>query len=73
MGSEVQAVIFNKTYWTPEKASKWLSENGYKPLKRVHRTANFLRYRIRDPSKYTHFSTKKLPDHLDLIIGYTRS
>jgi hypothetical protein len=48
--SKVQAVLFENDKWNVSKARAWLKKNNYRPIKRVHKTANFLRYRIREPS-----------------------
>ncbi len=42
----IQAVIFSKSEWTANNAMKWLKLHGLKPIKRVHKTKNYLRYRI---------------------------
>jgi len=39
-------------------------------MKPVHETARFKRVRITDPSLYKSFSTKKLSNGVDLVIGY---
>lgn len=64
----VQAILFDRKYFTATKARKWLKEHDYKPIKRVDRTKNFLRYRIRSP--FDNFYTKKIKnDTIHLVIG----
>ncbi len=70
--STVQAVIFNNKKWTSEKARSWLKSHEYIPLKRVHKTTNFLRYRIKDPSKFKRFTTKKMSNGIELVIGFKK-
>lgn len=45
-----QAIRFDRTKWSTERARIWLGKHGYKPIKRVDITANELRYRIREPN-----------------------
>lgn len=64
----VQAVLFNKNKWTLADAKEWLNANGYKPIKRVHITENFYRYRIMKPIKNKNYSSKKIGDYITLIM-----
>jgi hypothetical protein len=69
--SEIQSVVFKATRYDTTKARKWLSDHGFKPIKRVDKAANTLRYRIRDPKKYKSFITKKLNGKgILLVIGF---
>ena len=49
--SKVQSILFDKDFFTTKEARKWLKNNNFKPIKRVHKTKNYLRYRIRYPYK----------------------
>lgn len=68
--SEIQAVLFNKHMVTTKQAEKWLKDNKIKPMKRVHKTKNLLRYRIRLPSKYKRMRYKKINSFVSFIIGF---
>ncbi len=68
--SKVQSIIFDKKQWTYQTAFKWLQHNHQRPIKGVHETKHFLRYRIRNPERFSRFITKKLPNGIDLIIGF---
>ena len=46
----VQAVLFGINDWNTNDCRKWLYNHGYIPLKRVHKTDTFLRYRIIQPN-----------------------
>ncbi len=71
MPSKIQAVIFNKKYWTTDKARRWLKKNKLKNIAKCRQTSNYYRYRITNPRKYKHFVTKKInKDKIDLIIGF---
>ena len=70
----IQAVIFPNNQWTSKQALGWLKAHDYKPIKTVHKTKHYLRYRLLEPSLFTHFITKILTHQdgrrIDLVIGY---
>lgn len=68
--SNIHSVVFDKNFWTAEQARKWLSQKNLTPIKRVHKTINTIRYRIVDPKEFKNFITKKLPNHINLVIGF---
>jgi hypothetical protein len=65
---EIQAVLFDKNEYTSKDALQWLKKHELSPIKRVHVTKNYLRYRINEPTKYTKMRTIK-KDGIDIIIG----
>jgi len=68
--SKIQSVIFNKSCWDPKNAEIWLYSHKLRPIKSVHETKNYYRYRIRDPKEFKSFMTKKTMKCLSLIIGF---
>lgn len=66
--SEIQAVLFKD--WTTIKARKWLAKKKLKPIKRVHKTNIFYRYRLKNPNKYKKFRLKKINNNISFIIGF---
>lgn len=72
--STVQAVIFSKKDWSTEDARKWLFEHDYRPIKRVDKTKNFLRYRLKDPKQFKTFRTRPLKTkdgrRFQLVLGF---
>lgn len=54
-----------------KQARSWLKRNGYKPIKRVHETAKFYRYRIRKPGPYN-YRTKMFSPGILAVIGFKR-
>lgn len=68
--SEIHAVIFNKFMWSTLGAKVWLRHHNLEPIKQMRETKNYYRYRIRDPKKYSHFSTINTDAGIKLIIGY---
>lgn len=58
--SKVTTIIFQKSKWTTSRARNWLNRHGYTRLKKVHITANTLRYVVHDtPPNHRSFITKK--------------
>ena len=71
MSSEIHSIAFDNTKWNTTTAKKWLKEHNYKPIKRVHKTTNTLRYRLLDPKLFKTFIVKKnKKDGINFIIGY---
>lgn len=68
-GSRVQAVLFDKSLFTPEEARKWLVNHKLPSRKRVHITDKYLRYRILEPNQFARFRTKQIKEGIKLIIG----
>lgn len=66
----IQSIIFNKEYWTQSEANNWLKKHNRHPIKAVHETKHFYRYRIKRPSGFKRYITKKLDNGIELIIGY---
>lgn len=64
----IQAILFNKNKWTPSNALKWLKKHNHNPIKPVHITDNYLRYRLRQPHKDYSYITKDIGDGIKLII-----
>lgn len=66
----VHTIAFDKNKWTTDEARAWLRSHKYKPIKNVHKTTNYLRYRIRDPELFSSFVTKSIPESgINIILG----
>ena len=76
MPFEIHSVDFRQNYTTPQ-ARQWLKKRDLQPIKRVHITKKdgiitSRRYRIKDPSLFKSFITKKVDNgNINLILGYT--
>jgi len=46
----VQAALFSVNEWSTDQTRKWLYTHKCVPLKRVHKTSSFLRYRLIEPN-----------------------
>lgn len=69
MSSDIQAVLFDKSLWSDEMARGWLKRHKLKPIKKVHITDNYLRYRIRSPIIYSKFSITKESGGVRFVLG----
>ena len=72
--SVIQSVIFGRN-WKTTDARKWLKDNGFKILavdgkaKRVEKTANSLKYTIRDANDFNDLGFKKTKKGIMFMIG----
>jgi hypothetical protein len=69
--SKVQAVLFDNTKFTSREARQWLDKHKFMRKKKVHKTANKLRYRIREPGG-GEYRTKKIADGIQLVIEFKK-
>ena len=67
--SSVQSVLFNKKYWSFEKASMKVISMGFK-IGQVYIAKNFYRFRKIFPNKFKYFRIKKITKSIELVIGY---
>jgi len=49
MSTKIQAILFKRNKFDSKKARKFLDKHNHKPIKRVHKTTNYLRYRLTKP------------------------
>ena len=68
--TKVQSVYFGIERWPVRKAETWLAKHGFHPIKEVHVTDRFLRYRIKPPTKGKRYITKRLPKDISLVLEY---
>jgi len=69
MKDNIQAVLFDKNYWNTTNARAHLKASNKNPIKRVHITDNYLRYRLIEPNyKKYHYLFKKGNNNIDYII-----
>lgn len=74
MVSEIQSILFNKSYFTPEEAINWLYNHDKKYLK-IDESKHFLRFRLNDPKKYSRIRTKRVTKNgvyegIDFVFGF---
>lgn len=68
--SIVQAVIFDKTKWNTEQARQFLQRHEMKPIKRVHITKNYYRYRLVEPNSDRPHKLKEITDGVKLVLEF---
>lgn len=70
MATEIQTILFSRDDFTVNSAKKWLRENDFKAVK-VDTTANYHRFRQKDPKKFKNdsFRTIKIADGIKAVIG----
>ena len=66
---KVQSVTFNRKMWTPYAARRWLAKEGFMRIKPVDITTNYYRYRLRHPSQFKRFRSKKFKNGIVLVFG----
>ena len=69
--THVQAIIFKRDLYDTDTARRWLRRHNYYPIKRVHVTINYLRYRLKEPdeNKYD-YRLKTITNGIKFVIGY---
>ena len=72
MSTKIQAILFEKDKFTTDKARKFLKKHNYKQIKRVDKTTNFLRYRIRKPKKNGMYRIIDFGDDIKAVIEITK-
>lgn len=68
--TKIQSLLFDKKYWNIKEALKWQYNNGYKPIKRVHITKEYLRYRQSEPLKNKNYRIINLGNHIKAVIEF---
>lgn len=59
-----QAILFDRSEHDTRSARSWLRRHRYQPIKRVHITPNWLRYRLADPADGVVYRTIRLGNHI---------
>jgi hypothetical protein len=70
--SKLHAVNFPKTGFTLKQSHKWLLEHNFKIPKKVDETTNFYRYRQKLPDKRYTYTTKILPNGVELVLMWRK-
>lgn len=68
--SYIQSILFNKTSFDKKKAEQWIKKHNFIPIKELHETNKYLRYRLQIPNKKHFYVTKKITEYITFIIGY---
>jgi len=66
---KIQAVLFDKNYWDKESSKDYLKIYNFHPIKRVHITNKYYRYRLLQPDyDKNNYFIKRGVNHIDYII-----
>lgn len=65
---KIQALLFDKNKFTTSEAREWLKKHKHKPIKRVHITENYLRYRLRPPNKKYNYITQNFGKNIKAVM-----
>lgn len=69
--SHTQAVLFDRRIWVTSSAERWLRTHNLWPIKPAHVTKNMLRYRIRDPTRFSQMRTISTNDvGIKFVVGW---
>lgn len=55
--SNLQSILFDKKIWSIPLSKQWLIKHHYHPIKPVHKTNNYFRYRLKYPYKNNKYRT----------------
>ena len=72
MASKIQSILFDINEWTASKAQRWLSTHNYYPIKKVHVTPHYLRYRLREPLTSDNYRWIEFGNNIYAIIAYPK-
>lgn len=62
-----QAVIFDKSLWSPETSLEWLNSHNFHPTKPVQETSKTYRYKLSEPGNFEYFKTVSLKGGIRLL------
>jgi hypothetical protein len=66
---EIVSVLFDKREFTIKEAQKMLDDMNLKPIKPVHATEKFFRFRIQEPRLFKSFKTHVVNNNIKFIYG----
>jgi len=75
MSHQIQAILIHKNindgnHITKSKAKQYIKSLGIIPIKQVHETKNYYRFRLMDPKQFKGFVTRKQNDIVSFVVGY---
>jgi len=70
---DIVSVLFDKSKWTVEKAEAWLHKHNMHPIKKVHETDRYLRYRLHEPDSGHQYRTKSVTNKgVKFVVAITK-
>ena len=70
--ANIQAVLFDNTRYSEKTSKHWLEKHNFHPIKPVHITSNYLRYRMKTPNYNLHkYRIERIGHGISFIIEIT--
>lgn len=66
--SSIQSILFNKNSYDTDTAEDWLKFHGITPIKEVHITEKYLRYRIQKPIEGMQYRTYRIKKGIKFVL-----
>jgi hypothetical protein len=70
MTTHIQALLFDKNHFTEKSAEKWINDHDYRPIKPMHETENYYRYRLHTPKGLRNLRTIDFGNYIKAIIYF---
>ena len=68
-----QAILFKKSHYSKRSSANWLRYRGFKPIKKVHETVNYYRYRLKEPDEeLNEYRIMPISDGIKMVIQFTK-
>lgn len=68
--SDIQAILFDKKKWTKQSSHHWIRTHNFKPIKPVHITDRYYRYRLVNPYPHYRYITETIDNGIKFILYY---
>ena len=70
---EPHAIIFKKLHYSKRSSANWLKYHGFKPIKKVHETVNYYRYRLKEPDEEMYYyRLVPINDNIKMVIQFIK-
>jgi len=71
--TDLQAILFKKSHYSKRSSANWLKYHGYKPIKKVHETVNYYRYRLTEPDEEI-YNYRLIPinDGIKMVVQFAK-
>ena len=68
-----QAILFKKSHYSKRSSANWLKYRGFKPIKKVHETVNYYRYRFREPDEEMYYyRLVPINNGIKMVLQFTK-
>ena len=65
----IQSIIFDKNIWSLTRAKHYLLYHNLHPIKEMHETDHYYRFRLEQPRTHARYITKQIAKGLKIIIS----